>query len=346
MNDPLFDYHAALSPLHDACRMAGYGFEKGLMDAWDPSAGAAAGNPLSVLQRKWTVALRHLRFASRVRNKEAVEPIVTREFSNVPLSLLFPSLYPLRNQLFFVVNHNLQWALSRPIERIAFRQLGQHGCRFVFWEQVPVDPLRMLGISSDNSIALPHPVSACRIIRERKGGVETIGIMGQYREEKGTDDLLEKLVALPWRILVGTPNSEFFLRHSAFSSHPRVQWKDTAGEDAYRATIAECDAIILSHPKESYQFRASGILADAAAAHVPVVARNLPVLTRQLTTPRPVGELFSQFDDLEDAILRADQMLQSGGYDFNAYGTSRSASVLAAKLHNIKETASRLSLSD
>lgn len=327
MRKPAVDFHGALSPLQEACRAAGILYTDDLMQA-----SRSSGGLLSVLLRKADVAYRHARFALRVLRPGKDRSMLIREFSTVPLAVIFPLLRPSRNRLFFVVNHNLQWALQRPLERAAFRLLGRLGCRFVFFEIMPGEGLRRIGVKAENSLVIPHPVAEGSCLRTRPGGIVTVGVIGEYRREKGMDDLLGTLVLLPWRILLGVPNGEEFRKHSPFGRHPRLEIIDTAQQDAYRRAIAGCDVMILNHPASGYQFRASGLVADAAAAHVPAVVRRLPVLDAQISRPVRIGESFDGPEGLAVALKKTDENLCAGQYDFHAYCAARSAQALAGLL--------------
>ena len=117
--------HGALAPLDEACRMAGEGYVclSGLM---------AEGGGRSALARKVSVAARHLGLLAAAARHRRARCVLVRDFSNVPLAVLFPLVRRRRDVLLFLVNHNLQWALAGGCERAAFRLLGRLGCRFAF----------------------------------------------------------------------------------------------------------------------------------------------------------------------------------------------------------------------
>lgn len=334
MSASFMELHGALRPLQEACRAAGLLYADDLMAEPQPASGRGRRASAALL-RKVRVACRHARFALRVLHMEAGRNLLSRDFSSIPLAFLFPLLRSRRDRLFFTVNHNLQWALHRPDERAALRRLGRAGCRFVFFEFVPEEGLRRLGLEAANGLAIPHPVAPCLCRRRRAGGIETVGVIGEYRPEKGIDELLGRLVTLSWRVLLGLPNADEFRARSPFGSHPKLEIIDTSDPDTYRRTVAECDAMVLNYPAGAYRFRASGLIADAAAAHVATVVRRQPVLEQQVTSPVPVGELFDDLNGLEAALKRTDERLRGGGYDFDAYCTARSSQALADRLRKI-----------
>lgn len=332
MSSNAIDYHGVLAPLAEACRLAQADI---LLIADLLRAPQIEGRPpggfLNVLLRKTAVAIRHVRFISRVWRLGKDRHMLVREFSNVPLALIFPFIWIARGRLLFVVNHNLQWACRRFTEKAAFMALGRMGCRFVFFELIPEEALRGLGIDSKGCCALPVPVPEHGRFRTRSGGIKTVGVIGQFRAEKGIDELLEHLKALStdYTIVVGVPNVEEFKTHSRFAGDTWFGLKHTGGSDAYRDVLPECDVIVLNHPASGYQYRASGGIADAAAVHVPVVVRRLPVLEAQISQPVRIGESFNDLDRLADVLKTADGNLRSGAYRFEEYAAARSARALA-----------------
>lgn len=323
-------YHGALAPLVEACRVA-EGDILYVSDLLEQGSGQGS------LARKLGIALRHLRFVGTVFRNRRRKCILIRDFSNIPLACVFPVIFWMRRKMLFVVNHNLQWTIGSHFERAAFCWLGRMGCRFAFFEQVPVDLLKEYGLDSTHSDALPHPVPATVFTRDRDGGVKTVGIIGQFRPEKGIDELLEQLVPLAekYRIVLALPNPEAFQNFSAFSNADWFELVDTSSSGQYLQSIAECDAILLNHPASGYEYRASGLIADAAAACVPVVVRNLPVLRHQALLPDCVGECFDELSGIPECIERVSGRLADGEYGFASYARSRSAQQLARELDEI-----------
>lgn len=330
MKPPALDYHGSLGPLKEACRIAG------ILYAGDLMCFCRSSGPAAVLLRKADVAYRHFRFAVRVLCAGRNRTILVRDFSNIPLALIFPLLRPFRARLLFIVNHNLQWALNRPLERAAFRLLGRLGCRFVFFEIIPQDGLRRIGMNAHNCCTLPHPVPSVEYRRASCHGICTAGIPGEYRPEKGTDELIRILLTLPLKKLrVCVPNAAVFRRRSPFAAHPDVEVVDTASPADYRQAVAACDVIVLNHPASGYEFRASGLIADAAAAQVPVIVPELPVLEAQISLPVSVGECFKTSGRLADAFMKTDQNLRAGTYRFEDYARARTPAALAERLRSM-----------
>ena len=320
-----FSYHGALAPLGEACDLAGDDF----VCVSHLMAGGGSG-----VMRQLVVAWRHFVFALTLLRYSGKKCILVRDFSNIPLACVFPIIFWKRRDLCFLVNHNLQWTLSSKAEKLTFRWVGLLGGRFVFFEQVPVDVLSNLGLNAGRYASLPHPVPDSQTIRNRVGGVATVGVVGQYRLEKGVDEMLERLKPLAdrFRIILAFPNPQDFLSQSRLSQESWFSLVDTSGLDDFQQTIAACDVVVLNHPAEHYSCRASGLVADAVAAHVPVIARNLPMIRNQVKLPCSIGECFDDLSELGACIERVSSGLSSGVYDFCAYQEGRSVSVLVQQL--------------
>lgn len=327
-----FTYHGALAPLDDACREAGEGFLciSHLM---------ADNGRQSGLTRKITVAWRHIGLIPFLFRNRHAQHILVLDFSNVPLAAVFPLIKWRRSSLSFLVNHNLQWALASRSELIALRLLDKWGCRLVILETVPEDILTQLGLTTNRVRSLPTPVPECAHRRNRTGGVEVIGIVGQYRPEKGVDDMLAILEPLAerYQIVLALPNPEEFQSYSRYASAAWYRLVDTSRLEDYQRTIASCDVIVLNHPADHYSCRASGLIADAAAADVPVVVRNLILLRHQIEVPVRVGECFNDEAEIPDCIERVSDGLSRSKYDFNAYRESRSGPVLVSCIRGMVE---------
>ncbi len=335
MSSNAIHYHGALKPLAEVCRVA----QTDILLIQDllrvPQVmKLSAESLLNVLVRKVAVACNHFRFIFRVLRLKKDQYMLIQEFSNIPLALIAPLIRFRLERLFFVVNHNLQWAGHRITEKTAFRLLGWMGCRFVFFEQTPEAALRELGINSKPFFLLPHPVPSSGQIRRCSGGIKRIGVIGQFRAEKGIDGLLQYLESLIpiYDVVVGVPNVMEFKKQSKFGSATWFELQDTGCSDVYQKVLSGCDVMVLNYPDSGYAFRASGLIADAAAAHVPVIVRKLPILELQISNPVRIGESFEELDNLKEALGRADEKLSRGAYPFDEYIRSRSAGALAVAL--------------
>lgn len=325
-----FAYHGVLAPLDEACKLS-------KSDTLCISDLMQTGSVIDALHRKLGIVLRHFRLVWTVFRNRKRKCILVRDFSNIPLVFVFPLIRWMRGRMLFVVNHNLQWTLGSRVERMAFRRLGRSGCRFVFFELVPSGVLDGYGIASSQCFALPLPTSEIPFKRDHPGGVATVGIVGQFRAEKGVDELLDalSLVSSKYRVVLGLPNIGTFQRLSRHAGGDWFELVDTASAEGYRKTIAECDVLLLNHPAGGYEYRASGLVADAASAHVPVVVCNLPMLHHQISQPACIGECFGKLSDVPECIERVSIKLDRKEYEFETYNNARSAQALARQLDQI-----------
>jgi len=321
------EYHKSLAPLQEACPLAGW-----------------ICLPVPLTGGKPMILLRHFALICNVwRNRK--RQILVREFSTLPLLLVFPLLWPLRKQIHFLINHNLQWAARDPLERFGLAMLARLGTRWALFEsRLSLHPqsVERFNIPSERNLVLPHPVSERVFEPWRSGERPVIGVAGYYRPEKGMDELIRLLKEkLPkFVILLGIPNPEA-------AAHLDVEIVPTGSDEEYFAMISRCDVLVFNGAADSYFYRASGPVADAAACGTAVVAPNFPIIGKQVAG---IGEVFQAlekkqgagsacFQGLEkmpDAIRTAVEKVRAGQYDFKTYCTGRSAQALAALLEQFK----------
>ena len=123
-------------------------------------------------------------------------------------------------------------------------------------------------------------------------------------------------------ILLGIPNPEAVQISS-------VEVVNTASEEDYRAMLSRCDVLVQNGSKDSYFYRASGPIADAAACGTAVVAPDFPMIGKQAAG---VGEVFQTLEKMPDVLRVAIEKVRAGGYDFSSYCAARSARALAKRL--------------
>jgi glycosyltransferase involved in cell wall biosynthesis len=159
--------------------------------------------------------------------------------------------------------------------------------------------------------------------REKKGR-PVIGVAGAYRAEKGIDELIGLLKEkLPeFGILLGVPNPDA-------AAHLDVETVSTASKEEYLQMISRCDVLVFNGGKNSYFYRASGPVADAAACGTAVVVPDFPMLGKQANG---IGEVFQCLENLPGAVRAAVEKVRAGQYDFDAYCNARSAQMIANQL--------------
>jgi hypothetical protein len=265
--------------------------------------------PVALLAKALLFLGPHCRMVGQVWRVRDHELIVVREFLTTVLSVVWPLLWPLRRRVYFLINHNLQEAHQRGLERAVLRVLHRTGCRFGCFETTA--GFAEIGIVPDGErfLVLPHPLVGTIAARPaaQVANEPVVGVIGEVRAEKGSGALLETLLQLreqgrlPARLVLGCPQADV-----------RATWRergfevvDTSDRAAYLAALDRCDVVILNYQRERYQYRPSGVAADALARGAAVVCPDFPLMRRQLSAPAEVGAVFGSQDELAAATLRA-----------------------------------------
>jgi glycosyltransferase involved in cell wall biosynthesis len=318
------DYHKSLRPLEEACRLAG----------WKLLTCPLTGGKAKIL-------ICHFALVSTVwKNRQ--RRIFVREFSNLPLLLIFPLIWPLRKKIHFLINHNLQWAVRSSLEGFGLSMLAKMGAQWALFEtqyfqclkknkgagSACFQSLENFSIPSGKNLVLPHPVSS----DWKKGEKEDqprVGVAGYYRPEKGMDDLIHLLKEkLPmFGILLGVPNPEE-------TAHLDVETVCTDSDETYFEMISRCDVLVFNGSSDGYFYRASGPIADAAACRTAVVVPDFPIIGKQI---RGIGELFQCLEKMPEAVETAVAKVRAGEYDFDSYCATRSAEALADILNGFAD---------
>ena len=111
--------------------------------------------------------------------------------------VVWPLIWPLRRRVYFLINHNLQEAHRRGLERWVLRLLYRTGCRFACFETTA--GCAEIGIVPDAErfLVLPHPLAGAIVSRPpTPSGEPVVGVIGAVRSEKGSEAMLEALVQL------------------------------------------------------------------------------------------------------------------------------------------------------
>lgn len=232
----------------------------------------------------------------RVFGARRADLIVVREFSTlyfVPIALL---LFPLMRKSALLVAHNVQSARRRKLEARLLNLYCALGARLICLEtragaEGVIKPKYMARVAT-----LPHPVSGQRSAEARTGtgpdasDAFTIAVVGNLRPEKGGLSGLAHLSAAASRLdgaielVLGSPNAldlgglpEKFKRVS------------TRTREDYLRVLKTSHVVVLSYPAANYEFRASGVIADAIGCGTPVITMDLPVVSSQVREPAVTG---------------------------------------------------------
>jgi hypothetical protein len=278
----------------------------------------------------------HLRLAARLWCRRDHDLILVREFVTVFLMVVWPLIWPLRSRLCFLINHNLQEAHRRPLERGILRLLYRTGIRFACLETT--DGLPELGLAPDprRILVLPHPLGDLAPARPRANpvGEAVLGVVGKMRVEKGAEEIQRTLLDLrergqpALRLMIACPEADV-----------RDDWRDcgfeaidTSDRSAYLDALDRCDVVVLNYRRDRYFYRASGVAADAIARRAFVVCPDFPLMRHLVTEPAPVGALYAELDDLGSAIREALALRGSASDPWAAHARTRSPAAIAGLL--------------
>lgn len=275
----------------------------------------------------------HIRMVCAIWRLRHSDLIFVREFITPATFLLWPLVRPFRHRLYFFANHNAQWAFRSGIwshvEGAMLRLLVRTGLRLAFYEF----PLTTLTTGKTPVLTIPHPMDLVPAKNAPKPDLAEpiVGVVGVMRSEKGADTILEALSQLreegklKMHLVLGCPEADV-----------RAHWQergfeviDTTTHEAYLSVLDRCDVVVLNYERERYFYRVSGVLADALSRRTPVASPDYPVMHYQLTEPAKVGSVFTQIEELPDAIHEA---LALSGPDFDE----------ALELHNSKRDVTAL----
>jgi glycosyltransferase involved in cell wall biosynthesis len=277
----------------------------------------------------------HARLVGRLWRRRDHDLILVREFLTALLLFVWPLIWPLRRRVYFLMNHNLQEAHRRRLERSVLRLLYRTGCRFACFETTA--GCAEIGIVPDAErlLVLPHPLAGAIVTRPATAaGQPVVGVIGAVRAEKGSEAILEALRRLrqqgrlPVRLVLGCPEAKV-----------RAIWQgrgfeviDTSSRAAYLAALDLCDVVVLNYQRDRYLYRPSGVAADALSRGAAVVCPDYPLMRLQLSAPATVGAVFGGLDDLPAATMRALALRPTLGDALSAHQRARDPAALARLL--------------
>lgn len=239
-----------------------------------------------------------LLFLCRVASLPGRGPILVRDFNNLQILLAWPALWLFRKRLFWINNHNVQLARSKPFVAWLMRRALATGFNLVLMEsRRGAEPI---WTSAHEPIVLPYLIRNGRV-PERIGKTLRVGFVGRFREDKAQEEALKLLIANPLpasELVVANPDAGERAKYAALGC--RVL--DTSSREQFRAALAEIDVAVVNYRREAYEYRPSGIVRDLVEAGVAVVCPNFPVLADQIATPAATGRVFDRLSDLPQAI--------------------------------------------
>jgi len=266
--------------------------------------------------RKWRIFVRHCKFL-RTLYQTGTKDVFVRDFSNIPMALTMLLYRRKHKRIFLLNNHNLQWALLWPINRMAFRYLGSKNLRFVFFEETPLDILKILNIRCDKPYSIPLPLESVSLKINEKNTKDGLiaGIIGAWQNGREKNEIIRDLQINKKviKILVGTTQT----RNIIITDTTKVEIIDTKSDEAYDHAIRQCDFLLIHYTKNLYEYRASGIISDAIARNVAVIAPDYPIIKKQINHPCPVGYVWKNNIDIIKAIFEIEKNIEF--FDFNKH---------------------------
>ncbi len=166
-----------------------------------------------------------------------------------------------------------------------------------------------------------HDTAQMQTMLAAGGRPLTISVMGDFREEKGSLQMIDALSGVAARI----PDIRFFiqvrvaseadaLRERLWRSAPGAQLDIQVGPSSterYVDHLRRSDLVFLPYSWQRYAIRTSGVFAEALAYGLPVVVPARTWMADQLVLGHGAGEIFSEWTPaaMSDALLSAVQQI-------------------------------------
>jgi glycosyltransferase involved in cell wall biosynthesis len=266
----------------------------------------ALGRPLeNAWLRRLTHLVNHLVLGWRIRQRAREKFVFAQEFITIPLLVSFPLWARQRRRVVFQVNHNVQFAMRSRGQRLALNLLFRLGARIaaheIFLRDLPATRLR-----PRHDLMLPNPMASRTFSpRRRDQRLVRVGLVGSFRPEQQGGETLAFLSGLgpvggrEPHLVVASANRARLEEMKAKAGE--IRWY-APGSGDYWDILAGLDVVVLNYLRSAYEYRTSGVAADAIACGVPVVAPDFPLIRRQLLWPVPMGRTFSSPDEIAGAI--------------------------------------------
>jgi glycosyltransferase involved in cell wall biosynthesis len=233
--------------------------------------------------------------------------IFVREFVTWPLLLAVPLWWWKRRRVIFLTNHNYQFAIRSVAQRFALISLLRCGAKLAALELSVHSRIRVP--PNVHNIIVPFPIGAWtgggRAGRGSAAGKKRfrVGVLTSFRREQRAEELITCLAQAvaaraDWEIVVA---SHYHGPLRAVEAQVAAVHALTNDED-YWSTLAGFDVAVFYYERESYEYRTSGIVADAIACGTPVICPNYPVMARQVNWPEPMGKVYETLAELPALI--------------------------------------------
>jgi hypothetical protein len=139
----------------------------------------------------------HLQLIGTAYRRRDLDLILVKGFSTTMLAAIAPFVWHARRRMLLTMHHNLQFAHRRPLERWILRLLCRARFRFAVLDAL--DGVAELGIEPDRrQFFVLHPPIPQRPVTAASTQPPArplgIGVIGAFRTEKSTEDLLRRLL--------------------------------------------------------------------------------------------------------------------------------------------------------
>lgn len=256
--------------------------------------------------------------------------VLLRDFLTVPFALWAPLLRNVAQRIALVTHHNLQRAATRRRDHAGLERLLALGFRLIVPESGAGLSALSRSVDERQVLVLPFGLSAPALQRRRECVV--VSVLGADREEKGGADTVARVAGALGRRSVTLRVASRSQERLAIARREGWSTVDTTSAQAWESTLAESAVVVIDYRRESYYFRPSATVSDAATAGAAVVVPDFPVLREQVTTPLPVGATFGQEHSLGAALEVALRLGTGSEEPFSRYRAYRSPESIARKL--------------
>ncbi len=258
-----------------------------------------------------------------------VDSIYVMEIYNQHLLILLPILVATGKPVFLGIHGNQLFAQESKIKYLGFVYLKK------FLEFNPKFKVILLELDDDyvsdkfkftesSKIVIPHPIIS-EVTPQLKPGERLkqddkikIGIIGIIRKGKPINNILDKIKAYitnhshQLELVIGTPIKQ---KPEYLETCSDITFIDTTKDEDYLNALQKLDILVTDFDKDSYYYRASGVISDAGSCGCYIIAPNYPVIQHQITWPIPIGSSYSSLDDLEQILEEAIIHIREKGQD-------------------------------
>ncbi|MGF1539175.1 MAG: glycosyltransferase family 1 protein [Pleurocapsa sp.] len=270
---------------------------------------------------------RHLAMGIKALKTNNCDTFFVFEAYNQHLLLLLPLLSLTRKDIVIMLHGNQQFAIHNKLKYSGLLYLKLF---LILFKRFKVILLELddhlfpeyVRLPENSKIIMPHP-----LVEELTPSLPLgtripitdkikIGIVGIIRADKPIGKLIATLLEFcqnntEVELIIGTPIQQ----KPAYLDELDVQIYDTTQEADYFQTLREIDILIAYYDRDRYYYRTSGVISDGGSAGCYILASDYPIIKQQINYPVPIGETFTNFDELPSKITQAIAFIRTHGRD-------------------------------